>query len=68
VRCQPVATPLLYVRGSASLGVDVDAYVDGFRRAGVKHVRSSVIPDTGHFIADEQPRALWAALSDFAAS
>ncbi len=65
---EPVATPLLYVRGAASLGADVDAYVEGFHRAGVEHVRSSVIPDAGHFIADEQPQALWAVLKDFATS
>jgi len=28
---EPVATPLLYVRGAASLGSDVEAYVEGFR-------------------------------------
>jgi len=62
-----VTTPLLYVRGAASRA-DVDAYVEGFRRAGVKHVYSSVIPDAGHFIPDEQPKALWRVLKDFAAS
>lgn len=64
---KPVTTPLLYVRGAASRA-DVDAYVEGFRRAGVKHVHSSVIPDAGHFIPDEQPKALWSVLKDFAAS
>lgn len=61
----PVATPLLYVRGGASR-IDVDTYVEGFRLAGVQNVRSSVIPDAGHFIADEQPEVLWTVLRDFA--
>lgn len=61
-----MATPLLYVRGEASR-VDIDAYLDGFRCAGVQNVCSSVIPEAGHFLADEQPEALWTVLREFAA-
>lgn len=63
---EPVTTPLLYVRGGASR-VAIDTYVEGFRQAGVQDVRSSVIPDAAHFLADEQPEALWTVLRDFAA-
>jgi pimeloyl-ACP methyl ester carboxylesterase len=63
---EPVATPLLYVRGEASR-VDIGAYLEGFRRAGVQNVQDNTIPDAGHFLADEQPEALWTALSEFAA-
>jgi pimeloyl-ACP methyl ester carboxylesterase len=60
-----VATPLLYVRGGVS-PVAIDAYLDGLRRAGVQNVQGSVIPDAGHFLADEQPDALWTVLREFA--
>lgn len=62
----PVATPLLYVRGGAS-PVDIDAYLEGFRRAGVHNVQGKTIPNAAHFLADEQPEALWTALGEFAA-
>jgi pimeloyl-ACP methyl ester carboxylesterase len=62
---EPVATPLLYVRGGVS-PVAIDAYLDGLRRAGVQNVQGSVIPDAGHFLADEQPDALWTVLREFA--
>lgn len=62
---EPIATPLLYVRGAAS-HANIDTYLDGFRRAGVQHVHGSIIPDAGHFLADEQPEALWESLREFA--
>jgi pimeloyl-ACP methyl ester carboxylesterase len=64
----PTTTPLLYVRGTVGFGAGVDAYAEGFHRAGVQDVRSSIVADAGHFVADEQPDVLWTVLRDFAAT
>jgi pimeloyl-ACP methyl ester carboxylesterase len=58
-------TPLLYLRGDkdpAGSAPGLDCYVEGFRKAGVRAIDSAVIPHAGHFIADEQPEALWQAI------
>jgi pimeloyl-ACP methyl ester carboxylesterase len=59
--------PVLYVRGAGSHG-NVDGYTSGLRNAGVSNVTSRVIPDSGHFIPDEQPAELWRAVNDFVAT
>jgi pimeloyl-ACP methyl ester carboxylesterase len=58
------STPVLYVRGEGSRG-DLDNYADGLRAAGIQHLTTKLIPDTGHFIPDEQPTELWRAVHDF---
>jgi pimeloyl-ACP methyl ester carboxylesterase len=62
-----VATPLLYIRGDAD-PVDVGAYLDGFREAGVQHVDSAVVPHSGHSSSIESPDALWQIIRDFVGS
>ena len=58
-------TPLLYLRGAAEMG-DVERYATAFRAAGVRSVETALIPDAGHFPADEHPAAVWAAIAKFA--
>lgn len=57
-------TPVLYIRGAGSHG-ELDSYTNGLRAAGVKQLTAMAIPDSGHFIPDEQPSALWRAIRDF---
>jgi pimeloyl-ACP methyl ester carboxylesterase len=54
--------PVLSVAGSASFGAGQRALVDAFADNVVNDV---VIDDAGHFIPEEQPDALLAALDDF---
>jgi pimeloyl-ACP methyl ester carboxylesterase len=56
--------PVLYVRGAAGYG-DIDSYAHGLRAAGVRHLTTSVIPNAGHFIAEEQPAELWRHIHRF---
>jgi pimeloyl-ACP methyl ester carboxylesterase len=58
----PCDTPLLYLRGDHD-HADVDAYVAGFRAAGVRDLETHVIANAGHFIAEEAPEALWRAIA-----
>jgi pimeloyl-ACP methyl ester carboxylesterase len=60
-----VDTPVLYIRGDADPG-DINAYLDGFRAAGVNNVEAVVVPHSGHSASLESPDALWAAIRSFA--
>jgi len=57
-------TPVLYLRGAASRG-DLERYSQGLRAAGVNQLTTSLIPDAGHFIPEEQPAALWRTIHEF---
>src|SRR5262249_55036398 len=61
---KPINVPLLYVRGEYERG-DIQKYIDGFKCAGVTRVQSAIIPDAGHFTADENPAALASRLRAF---
>lgn len=61
-----VDTPVLYIRGDAD-PVDVEAYLAGFRDAGLRNVESAVVPHSGHSASIESPDALWATIAAFAA-
>jgi pimeloyl-ACP methyl ester carboxylesterase len=61
---QRVATPVLYLRGDQEPG-DIATYVRGLRDAGLD-ARGERITGSGHFLPDEQPEALAAALRRFA--
>lgn len=58
-------TPLLYLRGERESG-DVATYRNGFRAAGVAHVRARVIPGAMHFAPEEAPESTWRLIADFA--
>jgi pimeloyl-ACP methyl ester carboxylesterase len=62
---EPVDVPLLYVRG-AKESAELERYLQGFREQGITHLSSAVVADSGHFIPEEQPRALWECLRAFA--
>lgn len=61
----PTATPLLYLRGEYE-GGDIDAYVRGFRAAGVEQVAQAIVPDAGHFSQEEAPEEVWRLIAEFA--
>lgn len=63
----PIHTPLLYLRAERG-GGDVEAYSDGFTAAGITHLRTAVVPDTGHFMQEETPTETWRVISGFADS
>ena len=54
--------PVLSVSGRASVGDGQRGFVEAFANNIVKHV---VIPDSGHYVAEEQPEALVAECSKF---
>jgi pimeloyl-ACP methyl ester carboxylesterase len=61
----PAPTPLLCLRGGAERGGSIDAYADGFRRAGVASVHPAVVAGAGHFPHQEDATATWRAVSEF---
>ncbi|WP_131735670.1 alpha/beta fold hydrolase [Actinomadura roseirufa] len=62
----PVDTPLLYVRGDGE-GGDITRYAQGFRDAGVRNLRTALVPDAGHFAQEEDPIGVWELIRGFAA-
>src|ERR1700722_6290021 len=60
-------TPVLYVRGAASRG-NIDSYAQGLRAAGIRQVATALVPDAGHFVAEEQPLPLWRLMREFITS
>ena len=59
-----VSTPLLYLRGESE-GGNVDEYRDGLLGAGIADVTTGLIPESGHFPAEENPDAVWSAIARF---
>ena len=59
-----IETPVLYLRGQEEPG-DITRYVGGLQSAGLRDVRGQVIPSSGHFAPDEQPREVANAIADF---
>jgi pimeloyl-ACP methyl ester carboxylesterase len=62
---EPVMAPLLYLRGDHEAG-DIEAYVEGFRSAGVRDLQSGVILKAGHFAPTDAPAAVWEQIERFA--
>ncbi len=57
----PLQIPVLAMGGEKSMG----ALMPQFAKAVAVHVQTSVIPDAGHWLMDENPRATIAALTAF---
>lgn len=57
-------TPLLYLRGEHESG-DIDAYIAGFRAAGVARVEQGIVPGAGHFAPEEAPEETWRLIAGF---
>jgi pimeloyl-ACP methyl ester carboxylesterase len=58
---QPLTMPVMAIGGERSFGEHVGEAV----RVVAPEVQSVVIPDTGHFLAEESPEELLAALTPF---
>lgn len=55
---QQVHTPVLYLRGGAERGIELERYLAGLRDSGLRQVSGDIIPGSGHFSPDEQPEFL----------
>lgn len=62
---ESVETPVLYLRGDADKGLDLEGYLNGLRKAGLRDVTGWVIPRSGHFSMDESPDEVAGALRRF---
>ena len=47
---------MLYLRGNASRGQDVNEYVEGLHAAGAMHVDGAVIENSGEYLPLEAPQ------------
>ena len=56
--------PLLYLRGAVGFA-KIETYLTGFEKAGLRFVEGDLIANSGHFIPDEQPEALWTRIKAF---
>ena len=59
-----IVTPVLYMRGERS-GGNLEQYAAGFADAGLQNLKTKIVPDSGHFIAEEQPDYVWSSIIDF---
>jgi pimeloyl-ACP methyl ester carboxylesterase len=57
--------PVLYVRGAAEKGLELDRYVAGLRASGLSAVEGRTVADSGHFAPEEQPELVANLLLDF---
>lgn len=64
-RTTALRTPMLLLGGDKSLGPLLPAFAAGLKKVGVTDVRTSVIAGSGHWIAEEQPAAVTAAIIGF---
>jgi pimeloyl-ACP methyl ester carboxylesterase len=59
-----IETPVLYMRGKKS-GGEMLQYAEGLGEAGIRNLTTRIIPDSGHFMAEEQPELVWRAIAEF---
>ena len=59
-----ITTPVLYMRGERS-GGNMDQYAAGFADAGLRNLQTKIVPDSGHFMLEEQPDFVWKSIFDF---
>ncbi len=59
-----ITTPVLYMRGEKS-GGNMDQYAAGLKTAGIKNLETRVVPDSGHFMVEEQTDKVWKLIYDF---
>jgi pimeloyl-ACP methyl ester carboxylesterase len=65
VKQQQVHTPVLYLRGGAEHGIELERYLAGFREHGLCELAGDVMAGSGHFTPDEQPDALARRIAAF---
>jgi pimeloyl-ACP methyl ester carboxylesterase len=59
-----VNVPVLYLRGERS-GGNLETYAAGLTDGGLVNLRTGRIADSGHFMTEEQPEAVWEAIQGF---
>jgi pimeloyl-ACP methyl ester carboxylesterase len=62
---ETMSTPLLYLRGDADPRA-IDDYVAGFKAAGVQHLQSAVVEDSGELVMLEAPERFTQLVREFA--
>jgi pimeloyl-ACP methyl ester carboxylesterase len=60
---EPMGIPITVVGGERVFGPLVDGMVQDLRGWGATHVQGVVVPNAGHYVADEQPEALAALIT-----
>lgn len=60
----PVKLPVLYIRGEKENG-NIQDYVNGLQKSGLRHVTGKLIPDCGHFSAEEKPALVAKTIHEF---
>ena len=63
-----IAVPILAVFSEFCHATVLETVADGLRQAGAIDVRTAVLPDCGHWPAEEQPATLAATINDFVTS
>jgi len=62
---QRVSIPVLYLRGSAESGIELERYLAGFREHGLNELSGDQIAGSGHFTPEEQPELLAQRIQTF---
>ena len=57
--------PLLAINGNPTTEAQTESYVAVMMRDGAENVRGAVIPQSGHYLAEEQPEVLTKHLLEF---
>ncbi|HKO90604.1 MAG TPA: alpha/beta hydrolase [Polyangiaceae bacterium] len=65
VKQQHVPTPVLYLRGDAERGIELERYLAGLRAHGLSQVYGDQLAGSGHFTPDEQPELLASRIETF---
>jgi pimeloyl-ACP methyl ester carboxylesterase len=61
---KPVDIPVLYIRGEKDSG-NIQQYLDGLNKSGIKHVTGKLIPGSLHFSPEESPQELVREIEHF---
>ena len=59
-----ISIPVLYLRGSDE-PIDIETYIEGFRKNNFEKIESVIIDHCGHFSAIEQPKKVASAIESF---
>ncbi len=63
-RSRAIQCPVLYLRGEHETG-KLEDYVKGLQESGLRNLRGRIIPSSGHFAPDEQPKQVTHVLREF---
>lgn len=65
---EPLDVPVLLAGADHSMGAGEAELARGLKALGVRHLRTETIPNSGHWIAEENPEATAKAILTFAES